>query len=260
MRDAIAMKRWLGHVGSWITVDGNKRRWAMVKGSRVASVAALVGLAVGACLLGSTPSARALSTADKPAAILVWPKVLVDTTGRFTDGAPEDTVIQLSNTSGVQKLAHCFYINANSHCADSPDVVCDTSNDCPNGIGGFSACVPSWQELDFTVVLTADQPIAWYASQGIPHDELPLTGPGLCDKPPGRMCTHDQDCGSPGGHCLGLNQTNTGTSIPPVPEDPFKGVLKCIEFTTGNPSVPDTTNTLKGEGTILTDLRAASVS
>jgi hypothetical protein len=58
-------------------------------------------------------------------------------------------------------------------------------------------------------------------------------------------------CGQ--GGCV-RQQSNIGTGIPPVPEDPFVGSLVCIEYDpTANPPVADqtaTTNTLKGEATI----------
>jgi hypothetical protein len=147
-------------------------------------------------------------------------------------------------------MAHCFYIDATSHCANNTAAVCEDASDCPNG-SGFSACVSSWSEIDFNVILTRDQPLAWYASQGLSLFDFPVTGPGVCTTPPGRLCTRDQDCGFPNGHCQ-LGQTNAGSGIPPVPDDPFKGSLKCIEFDpTQNPPIPDTTNTLKGEATFL---------
>src|SRR5258708_4010824 len=85
---------------------GNERRWVIMKITRVASVGTLAGLALVACVLGGASSARALTTSDKPAAILIWPKIVVDS------GSSTDTVIQLSNTttgaSAARKQAHCF--------------------------------------------------------------------------------------------------------------------------------------------------------
>jgi len=227
----------------------------MVKTARAASMAALVGLVAGAALFGVVSSARAVSTSDKPAAILVWPKIVVDTLGQFNDGAPQETLIQLSNTATAnRKMAYCFYVNANNHCQHNPAVVCEDAFDCPSG-AGFSPCIPGWSEIDFQILLTLDQPIAWYASEGLQRGDFPIEGPGLCTTPPGRLCTRDQDCGFPSGRCQ-LGQTNLGSGIPPVPEDPFRGSLKCIQFDPDvNPAVPDqspTTNSLKGEATIMT--------
>lgn len=221
----------------------------MVNTTRVASVATLVGLAMGVCLCAAAPSARALSTSDTPAAILVWPKIVVDSAGRFTDDAPTDTLIQLSNTSTTElKQAHCFYVNANSHCADS-GAVCVEATDCPVGGGGLAACLPGWSEIDFQVLLTRDQPLAWYASNGLQRGDFPLEGPGKCSNIPARTCIRDSDCGPPGTCVLG--QTNLGSGVPPAPEDPFVGSMKCVEFNAANPPAPDATNTLKGEGSIV---------
>jgi hypothetical protein len=216
--------------GEW-----NERRWAMVKMARLGSAGALLGL--GVCLLAQVPSARALTTSDRPAAILVWPKIVV------ADGT--DTIIQISNTSRTdRKQAHCFLINANGHCADT-DAVCSSALNCPSR-AGFATCVPGWSETDFDIYLTKDQPLAWNASAGLSGADLPITVNGFCDYPPTRACTHDSECGS---KCMTV-QNNLGTGIPPVPEIPFVGELKCIEFVPGNPPVPDASNTLLGEATI----------
>ncbi len=218
--------------GEW-----NERRWAMVKMARLGSAVILLGLGLGVWLLAGIPSARALTTSDRPAAILVWPKIVVDST--------TDTLIQISNTSRTdRKQAHCFLINANSHCADTGNV-CSTALDCPSG-AGYASCVPSCSETDFDIFLTADQPLAWFASGGLSGDDLPITVNGFCDYPPTRMCTHDSECAS---KCI-TGQNNLGTGIPPVPEVPFVGELKCIELVPGPAEVPDATNTLLGEATI----------
>jgi hypothetical protein len=199
--------------GEW-----NERRWAMVKMARLGSAVALLGLGLGVCLLAGIPSARALTTSDRPAAILVWPKIVV--------ASNTDTLIQISNTSRTdRKQAHCFLINANSHCADT-GAVCSTALDCPSG-AGFASCVPSCSETDFDIFLTADQPLAWRASAGLSGEDLPLTSTGFCDSGPiaGQPCSRDADCP---GKCI-LTQNNLGTGIPPV---------------------PDASNTLLGEATI----------
>lgn len=221
----------------------------MLKMTRVASVATLAGIAAGGCLLGFVSTTRALTTSDKPASIIIWPKIVVDTAGKF--GSPTNTLIQLSNTARSNpKQAHCFYINANSHCVDNGDP-CETSlRDCGRGSTSV-ACVPGWTEIDFDIVLTPDQPLGWYASDGL--SEFPLEGPGRCTVPQGRICFRDGDCGV-GGTCnLGLS--NLGSAIPPVPEDPFIGTLKCIQFDPStNPPTPDhsgTKDVLKGEASIL---------
>jgi hypothetical protein len=66
----------------------------MVNTRRIAS-AVQAGLTLGVCLFGLAASARALSTSDKPAAILVWPKIVVDTSavllGRCDAASGADT-------------------------------------------------------------------------------------------------------------------------------------------------------------------------
>ena len=268
------MKRYQFSVDAGLPGVWDERRWAMMKMTRLAATAALLGFAMAAVLIGAASAARAVTTSDKSAAILVWPKVVVDTSGRFgtctiPDGLPcassancaaggicnlepTDTVIQITNNSTDRKQAHCIYIDANSHCADNPGVVCQSSQDCPSGVG-FSACIPGWSEIDFDVFLTPGQPIGWNAASGKVAADFALHGPGTCTSRPGRQCFRDGDC--PFGDTCNLGPSNVGSAVPPVPEDPFLGQLKCIEFDPqSNPSVPDrtaTTNSLKGEGTII---------
>lgn len=227
----------------------------MLNSTRVAFRGALAGLVAGVALLGAVvPAARAFTTADKPASILVWPRIKVDTLGRFNNGIPLDTLVQLTNAKSVQRQAYCFYVNANSHCLNNPSLVCETPADCPVE-AGFSPCVPGWSEIDFVINITQNQPLGWYASDGLSRGDFPLEGPGLCTTPPGRPCTRNSDCGFPNGVCQ-LGQTNLGSGIPPVPEDPFIGSLKCIQYNPDtNPPVPDQSanrDALVGHATILT--------
>jgi len=245
----------------WVAREWNERRWAMVKTRRVASVATLAGLALGLCLCAAPSPAQAIATSDQPAAILYWPKIVVDTAG-IINGTPTDTVIRLSNTCDPQvvgnpcyqggtglfglKQAHCFYVDANSHCSNTPTQVCQSGADC-----GIGSCVPGWSEIDFDIVLTVGQPLAWHAADGLSRGQFPMEIPGVCANPAGRVCTSDGQCGA--GGCI-KQQSNIGSGIPMVPEDPFVGSLQCIEYDpSANPPVPDqtaTTNTLKGEATI----------
>jgi hypothetical protein len=242
--------------------EWNERRWAMVKTTRVAWVGTLAGLVLGLCLFGTLSPAQARTTSDQPAAILYWPKIVVDTAGQYTGGVPTDTLIRLSNTcapgisgnpcanlptTGLNgmKQAHCFYIDANSHCSNNPTQICQTGAEC-----GVGSCDPGWSEIDFEIVLTKEQPLAWHASEGLGRWDLPMDIPGLCGLPPIHICTSDSQCN---GGCI-RQQSNIGTGVPPVPEDPFVGSLQCIEYDPlANPPAPDqttTTNTLKGEATI----------
>lgn len=210
----------------------------------------LTCLSLAGMVLGFAAAAPALTTSDRSAGILVWPKVVVDTSGTLT-GVPTDTVITLANNSTTNwKQAHCFYINSTGHCANAPETACFTSSDC-----SASACEPSWNKVDFNIFITRDQPLGWLASDGLGRGEYPIEGPGVCDNIP-KLCFSDAQCG--GGTCeIGPNgQNNIGSAIPPVPEDPFIGSLTCIQFDpTQNPPVPDhsaTRNSLAGEADIVT--------
>jgi hypothetical protein len=89
--------------------------------------------------------------------------------------------------------------------------------------------VEGWNEIDFRFTLTALQPIVWTISDGLPvSDTFPLDGATRV---------------GPGG------QYNVDSAIPGVPEDPFRGELKCIVV--GDDEAPVDNNSLKGEATIV---------
>lgn len=220
----------------------------MLRNARLALFAGIAGLAIA-----QVGTAQAQTSSDESAAILVWPKVVYDSQGVLFDD-PTDTLINLSSTATSSlKQAHCFLVNATSHCegGSADGDACLTSATCGGGV-----CKPSWNEIDFNVFITQEQPLAWYASEGLSRDDLPIAGPGQCSNNPARICLSNAQCG--GGTCqIGPNgQNNLGTAVPPVPEDPFIGSLTCIQYDpTQNPPVPDqspTTNALIGEGTIFT--------
>lgn len=261
----------------------------MVNARRIVS-AAKAGLTLGVCLLGLASSTRAISTSDKPAAILVWPKIVVDTSA-LIETRSTDTIIQLGNAlhNAGLKQAHCFYVNANSHCSEtaaqpgkvcrdasqcplpggvcaggpSPGQICDPSstvNTCGTGgtciSQGHANCVAGWSEVDFEVLVTHDQPLAWSASTGLKRGEFPLNDAGVCTggSSPGRPCNPSSSiptCGT--GTCNKLD-SNAGSGIPPVAEDPFVGTLKCIQYDPkSNPPAPDqgaTANELIGSASI----------
>jgi len=206
---------------------------------------------------------RADIESDKPAAIVLYPDVHVDT------DEEQDSVIRLTNTNEDEPiLVHCFYVDANSHCSGGPDDGEICTGD-PGACSGLSFCVPGWLEVDFIINLTAHQPIEWKASDGLadrprcdggPNDGdlcrlnepgdcpfgrcvgLPLPF-GVCQRSPLRPCGSDADCNPfPGGACT---QSNAGTRIPPVPEDPFVGELRCIAIDANH--TPVARNDLKGE-------------
>jgi hypothetical protein len=173
-----------------------------------------MALTVGAvCAAGS---AVADVTSDRAAAILHWPDVVVDT------DTWDDTLIQLSNTSDDPAYLHCFYINANSHCENTGEVCVDSDECCVDSFCG--SCVPGWNETDFHIRLTPKQPIGWMASEGLvdfPIDGIDRQGIG--------------------------GTSNAGSRIPPAPEQPFDGALKCIVV--DDTGTPIDRNIVKGEAT-----------
>lgn len=227
----------------------------MLRNARLALFAGITGLAMAAA-----GAASAQTSSDESAAILVWPKVVYDSTGTLF-GEPTDTLLNISSTASASlKQAHCFMVNATSHCngGSGSGNACLDSADCGGGV-----CEPGWNEIDFNIFITQEQPLAWLASEGMSRNDLPIAGPGQCSNNPGIICLSDVQCG--GGTCLigPGGQNNLGTGIPPVPEDPFIGSLTCIQYDpTQNPPVPDqspSTNALIGEGTIFTTASAEPV-
>jgi hypothetical protein len=172
--------------------------------------ATLTGMIVGAlAVLGAVNTARADVASDKPGAILIWPKIIVDTSGVF--GPRIDTEIQVTNTSNSVIAARCFIVNATSHCSNAPTEACLESSDCsPGGI-----CLAQWSDTDFRMTLTKRQPITWNSSQGLP--EFPCSGVAGSDCPFGQ--SNRGSDGSP-------------SFVPPVQEDPFFGEMKCVEVAT----------------------------
>ena len=85
----------------------------------------LLGVAAAAVGLLSVPVAQAETFSDTGAAVLVWPKIVVDVS--------TDTVIQLTNQNVLQpSAAHCFYVNANSRCTNTGEA-CLSSSTCFDG-------------------------------------------------------------------------------------------------------------------------------
>jgi hypothetical protein len=163
----------------------------------------LLGAAAAAWLILS-PVAQAATYSDTGAAVLVWPRISVDAT--------HDTVVTITNQSSSPVAAHCFYVNGNNRCTNTGQV-CASSSECQDTSGFFGACVPGWIEINFDIMLTANQPLAWSAAAGLSGSALPCQGDrfNLPDK------------------CPPSGSGNAGTRIPPVGETPFTGELKCIE-------------------------------
>lgn len=224
-------------------------------------------MALVTALALSGAAARADIASDKPAAIVVYPKIVSNT----TEGL--DTVVRISNTNQNEgRLLHCFYLDANSHCSggSAEGKICTGD---PTVCVQGGVCLPSWQEVDFRVRLTPGQPIEWKASDGLldgrtceggsnkgkacrldsdcPSSRcllgITITA-GVCERNPFRTCGSDADCNPfPGGDCT---PSNSGTRVPGVPEDPFVGELKCIVIDENG--VPAPHNDIKGEALIET--------
>jgi hypothetical protein len=157
-------------------------------------------------------------TTERGSSILIFPKVIYDSQGLI--GGQVDTLIQISNTSNSLVFAHCFYVNAAPQNPAEPAGVLNPSQ---------------WQEIDFDIFLTKQQPTHWVLSGGRVED------------------TSDKSCGpvSGGGPPFSdcFNAGFDPGKIPPAPDDPFVGELKCIEVDSAG--APINGNHLKGEATIV---------
>jgi hypothetical protein len=154
---------------------------------------------VVAALLMMVAVTEAEVSTDLSGSILVWPKVI--------SNEVRDTVIQISNTGNQVIHVHCFYVNAAPRRSDiPPDPVLNPRQ---------------WQETDFFLWLTRQQPFHWVASQGRfvdPFDGFGQDGSGL-------------DAGA----------------VPPVAPG-FEGELKCVQIDASG--IPFGGNSLKGEAVI----------
>ena len=185
----------------------------------------LLGVAATALMVCGPAQAETFS--DTGAAVLIWPKIVVDD--------DTDTVVQITNQADIPSAAHCFYVNANSRCSNT-GLACESSSECFED-GFFGACLPGWLEINFDVFLTRDQPLAWSAADGLGNSDLPCPG-GI------------------GSVCSG----NGGTRVPPVGETPFIGELKCIQsdpitrlpFPCDDAGPTDCRNDLEGSATVET--------
>jgi hypothetical protein len=172
----------------------------------------LSGLCVLAVALGLAADARADVTTERGASILAFPKVLA------TSGS--DTIIQIANVSNNMVHARCFYVNAQLQDPSQPE-------------GPFNQ--PLWQEIDFNIWLTKQQPTHWQVKTGRfinPTDDRNCLSTAPPTVPTAANCL---DAGLDPG------------AIPPVPEN-FIGELKCIEVDVSDNPIGG--NHLKGEATI----------
>jgi hypothetical protein len=162
---------------------------------------------------------RAETTTERSASIVIFPKVIFD--------EDIDTLIQISNTTNSMVHAHCFYVNAVGFCERREIEACLTNADC----GPTGPCVPQWQEVDFDIWLTKQQPTHWAAGIGRFDNLLDPQ----CDRNVGNY-----ECDGAG--------FDPGR-VPPV-GFPFYGELKCFEV--DQSGAPISGNHLKGEATIVT--------
>lgn len=165
-------------------------------------------LAVALIAALAAPPVRGEVTTEKSASILILPKLLFN---NFFD-----TIIQISNTSNSIVYAHCFYVDARLTDPLAPE-------------GPLNPRI--WQEVDFDLTLTRQQPTHWVISEGRTTDPFDPT----CNN-------SNQDCNDAG--------FDPGR-IPPVSPG-FEGELKCIEV--DQSGAPISGNHMKGEGTILTNV------
>lgn len=105
-------------------------------------------------------------------------------------GRGVDTNLRLTNTANVANIVRCFYENHTRHC-ESDMSACDDDHPC----GAEIQCVPGFRATEFVVQLEPQQPIAWQLGTGLAS--VPGNGSG---------------------------------TVPPVPEQPFVGVLRCVEI------------------------------
>lgn len=215
----------------------------------------LLGATLLALTLAWSGTVRADIASDHPAAILVFPKILVDTVNGL------DTLIRLSNVSDTPINVYCFYVNATPTCSIPGGSCFPNQLSCQSVVGGqtfVGSCIENWQPNDFTFRLTRDQPTGWLVSEG-QSTNCPFLD-GVCSNDGTTTCRRNGDCGA-GNRCVlppcfpldassvpgSGGQTNEG-AIPLSPDDPFVGELKCIAVDENQQ--PTARNDLIGEALI----------
>lgn len=122
-----------------------------------------------------------------------------------------DTAIRLVNAGAEAVDVACFLENVTGHCVAAPATTCTYDAECADGdrCDRFHHAVTR-----FDITLTGKQPLGWSVSGG--RATLPLAG-------------------------------NSG-AIPPVPEDPFAGALRCVALDADG--TPSDRNVLQGTATV----------
>ncbi len=192
------------------SMSGTVRHWSM-------AIAILLSLCAG-------PSTADV-TVERGSSIIVFPKVLFDS-GLVTGKPPVDTIIQISNTSNSIVFAHCYYMNAIPEDPRFP----------PSEINP-----PRWQEINFNIFLTKQQPTHW------------VVGSGRSQAPSDPVCYGD------GNMVLERDCSGAGfdPGLIPLTTDPFEGELRCIEVDSSG--APINGNHLKGEATIISEANAPEI-
>jgi hypothetical protein len=197
-------------------------RWPMLSGL----VGGLAMLVMCTEVLAA-PAARVAS--DEAAGLVIFPKIIIDTSGVFTGGVRLDTVVQLTNVSSDPNSllrVNCWYVSGNRVCDNDPTRICLSNSDCV--VPGVCQA-PTCAAADFQVTLTPGQPLAWRVS----------------DPPAFLPC--DPDNPNPPNGPAGCPRPNEHAAIP-LTEDPFRGELKCVEVDDGD--APVARNDLMGQATI----------
>jgi len=180
----------------------------------------LASVVAAAMMLAGASTASADVVSDQSGAVLIFPKVVVDTSGVF--GPRTDTELQITNTSNSVISARCVLVDTTPRCigvTGTPDTACTEAGEAEgdNRCAPGSRCTPQWRKTaDFQFTLTKRQPISWKASDGLLS--FPCGGPAT-------------DPNSPAGCQFGSNVGSDGSpsSIPPTTDDPFFGEIKCAQ-------------------------------
>src|SRR5262249_2675502 len=98
---------------------------------------------LGALLCSDAAGAGRATTSEEGSSILFFAKVVAD--------GPQDTLIEITNTSNMLVLARCVYVNGFGACSATA-TPCRTDADCPMAQPP-QTCVGRWRTVDFNIVL-----------------------------------------------------------------------------------------------------------
>lgn len=193
-------------------------------------VVALALVVLSGARAGAVVGQLSGTSTDRAGTLMLFPKVIADGT--------RDTMIQITNTMNTERQAHCIYVNGAGFCSVS-QALCSPpparDSGCP--VPG-ETCDSAWQETNFDISLTRQQPTIWRVSTGRTVNPA--------DDEDGN-CTETIVGGIPRQSCPGIDP---GFDVPP-PAQPFRGELKCHE-TDSNGGAPMAGNAFKGEAILET--------